>query len=139
MKDLIVTRSSDGRTVTFELVLPSRPAAAVAVVDAEAEEPLWLLVADSAPTERPTALLELTPDEVRVARQLEAGGADPEAIQAARESARHLGAFNYGEVPPGFRQAMPSGAPKRLERGKRYWITVMGGIGVPVAQASFKV
>ena len=124
--------------MTFALAAPSQLAMAVAVVDAAGEEPLWLFVAESASAGRTTALPDLTPDEVRVVSQLVAGGALPEAIEAARESARPLEAFSYGEVPPGFRQAMPAGAPKRLERGKRYWITVMGAVGVPVAQLSFK-
>ena len=44
--------------------------------------------------------------------------------------------FDSG-VPYALAVVMPAGAPLPLESGRRYCVLVMGGIGVPVGQASF--
>jgi hypothetical protein len=66
-----------------------------------------------------------------------ARGVDPAALEAGRKANRPLQSFVYGSVPSGFRQVIPVGTPPALRRGKRYSVTVMGGIGAPVGQVSF--
>ena len=73
-------------------------------------------------------------DETEIEAALLARGVDPAALEAGRKANRRLPAFEYGKVPPGFREVLP---PAPLQPGRRYGVTVMGGIGVAVGQLSF--
>jgi hypothetical protein len=142
MAELAVHRSDNG-AITFEF--PEGPAEVlmIAMVEEEAEQPIWWLASDAftvmlpytVDSEEPESLAST--EEAAVESALLARGVDPRALQAGRKANRPLQRFQYGSVPAGFRQVMPAGAPPALERGKRYAITVMGGIGVPVGQVSF--
>jgi hypothetical protein len=143
MAELTVRRSGAGATITFEF--PEGPAQVlmIAMVEEGAEQPIWWLASDAFTAMFPYTVdsadpepLE-SPEEKVVVSALLARGADPAALAAGRKANRPLQSFEYGIVPPGFRQIMPASAPAPLQRGKQYSVTVMGGIGVPVGQASF--
>jgi hypothetical protein len=141
--ELTVRRSDDGVTIifTFEGGVPS--VLAVGVVDEEAEQPMWLLGSDASTEMLPFPGASGDPkplpsaDETALETELLARGVDPAALESGRKANRPLPGFEYGRVPLGFRQVMPAGAPLPLQPGRRYCVTVLGGIGVPVAQLSF--
>jgi hypothetical protein len=141
--ELIVGRSADGCTVTFAFPDGPQQAMAIAVAEEESERPVWLLTSDVF-----TAMLPYTvdsvehdaapsADELALERDLLARGVDPAALEAGRKSNRAVHHFEYGSVPPGFRQALPIGSVEALQPGKRYCVLVVGGIGVAVGTASF--
>jgi hypothetical protein len=143
MAELDVQSSDDGETVTFTFSGGPQLVLAVAMIDEAADEPVWVLTVDTMTETFPFTVGSADPvplassDEARVESELLARGVDPRALDTARKAARPLETFQYGKVPPGFRQAMPARMPTPLQRGKRYWVTAMGAIGVPVAQISF--
>ena len=129
----------------FEGAVPQ--ALAVAVVDEDSQQPMWLLGTDS-PTDSLPCTAEIiegetpvplpSPDEATLEKELLARGVDPAALESGRKANRPLASFEYGRVPPGFRQVMPMGAaPLPLQAGRRYCVLVLGGIGVPVGRLSF--
>lgn len=143
MAELNVQKSDDGATVTFTFSAGPPHVLAVAMVDEAADEPVWAFTVDTM-TETFSFTVEsadpvplASGDEAGVERELLTRGVDPRALDSARKATRPLETWQYGKVPPGFRQAMPARVATPLQRGKRYWVTAMGAIGVPVAQISF--
>jgi hypothetical protein len=141
--DLIVRRSDDGAAISFVFEGGTPQVLAVAVVDEDAEQPMWLLSTDASTevlpytVERANSEPLLSAEEAALEREFLARGVDPAALEAGRKANRPLPGFEYGKVPAGFRQVMPTGAPLPLEPGRRYCVTVIGGIGVPVGRVSF--
>jgi len=141
--ELIVRRSDDGATFSFVFEGGVPQALAVAVVDEDAEQPMWLLSSDSFSEMLPYTVEGDTPvpipsaEEAALEKEFVARGVDPATLAAGRKANRPLPSFEYGRVPPGFRQVMPAGAPLPLQSGRRYCVLVMGGIGVPVGRVSF--
>jgi len=140
---LIVRRSDDGTSLAFVFEGGVPLALAVAIVDEDAEEPMWLLSSDAFSEMLPytvegdTAVQVHSADEAALEKEFLARGVDPAALAAGRKANRPLPRFEYGIVPPGFRQVMPAGTPLPLQSGRRYCVLVMGGIGVPVGRVSF--
>jgi hypothetical protein len=142
MAELVVQRSDDG-SITFEFPEGPVEVLMIAMVADEAEQPIWWLASDAFTVMLPYTVVSEEPaslastEEEGLESALLARGVDPKALQAGRKANRPLRSFQYGSVPAGFRQIMPAGAPLGLERGRRYSVTVMGGIGGPVGQVSF--
>ncbi len=140
---LTVRRSNDGATIAFVFEGGVPLALAVALVDEDAQQPMWLLSSDASSEVLPITVGGDTPvqgpsaDDAVLEELLLARGVDPAALAAGRKANRPLPGFEYGKVPPGFRQVMPAGAPLPLQSGRRYCVLVMGGVGVPVGRVSF--
>ena len=140
---LTVRRSDDGATFAFVFEGGVPLALAVAVVDEDAQQPMWLLGSDSFTEALPytvegsTAVQAPSADEAALEKELVARGVDPAALATGRKANRPLPRLEYGTVPPGFRQVMPAGPPLPLQSGRRYCVLVLGGIGVPVGRVSF--
>jgi hypothetical protein len=139
--ELTVRRADDG-TVMFEFGEGPVEALAIAVVD-DADEPVWLLFSDAFNVELPYTVESVeassgaATESAELENELLARGVDPAALEAGRKANRPVTAFSYGTVPPGFRQTMPLGAPRALQPGRRYSVTVAGGLGAAVGQAHF--
>jgi hypothetical protein len=143
MADLRVTRAADG-SVKFVIEAGPAQVLAVAMVDEQADQVVWAFTSDAFTERLPYTVdtFESAPRssaaERSVEQELLARGVDPTALEAVRQANRRLESFEYGLVPPGFRQMMPSGgAPAALMPGKRYCITAMGGAGELIGTVSF--
>ena len=143
---LYVHRSSTDGQWIFELPTVPQAAFMVSVVDEDADQPVWWLVSEAftevlrhagVPVNYPSAA-PAEADPAAYSEQLVARGIEPTALQAARASDRPLKSLAYGRVPRGFRQALPPlHQPEPLEPGRRYRITVLGGAGLVIGDASF--
>jgi hypothetical protein len=116
----------------------------IAVVDVDANRPVWWLASDAFTTMLPYSAVGTdsepmaTTDEKAVERELLARGVEPAALDASRKANRPLHSFEYGSVPTGFRQALPAGAAPPLARGTRYSVAATGGLGLLVGQVVFR-
>jgi hypothetical protein len=142
MPELTCRRSNDGTTMVFEFPDGAAEVLMIAMVEEDAGQPIWWLTSDAFSEMLPYTVesVESGPpsgEEKAVENALLARGVDRAALEAGRRANRKLQSFQYGGVPPGFRQVMPPGVPPPLQAGKRYCVTVMGGVGVPVGQVSF--
>jgi hypothetical protein len=128
--EISVERTSDG--AIFRFVSSGKPAAAMtlAVVREGESAPVWWLVPEAAVHEFPFTVVS----ESKATGSTE--GADtPEGLSEAElekklvsdGANRRLGSVVYGEVPAGFRQALPKmGRPPALQPGVVYFVSVLG-------------
>jgi hypothetical protein len=79
---------------------------------------------------------EAAPEKEPLARG--AGWPETMASPTVRKANRPLRSFEYGRIPPAFRQVLPVGTPPPLQRGRRYSVIVVGGVGIPVGLLSFE-
>jgi len=144
IRSVHVHRSGPAGTWTFELPTVPQAAFMVSVVEEMSDEPVWWLVSDAFTdvlplyAVRPEGQAASVEDTAAFSEQLISRGVAPTELESARAFHRPLKSLVYGEVPRGFRQALPPGRPQApLAAGRSYTINVLGGAGVVIARATF--
>jgi len=137
--ELVLHRYDDAATLRFSFPEGARDVLVVAVVDEATQQRVWVLKSETlgAPS-------HLVPAESAKALAIEkeflAHGANLIEIlgsRTARRANRKLETFEYGRIPPGFQQVLPSGTAPALRSGTRYSVIAVGGVGVPVGMLTF--
>jgi len=125
-----VERTNGG--AIFQFVSAGEPAAAMtlAVLREGDSAPVWWLVPEAAVHEFPfTVLSESKPAESTQGADTSEGLSEAELERKliSDRANRRLASVVYGEVPPGFRQALPrTGPPPPLQSGAVYFVSVLG-------------
>jgi hypothetical protein len=138
---LILHRYDDAATLRFSFPKGAQDVVLVVVVDEATHQRVWVLKSETLGAVPPANLL---PAESARERALEqdtlAHGANWIEIlgsRTIRRANRKLETFEYGSIPPGFQQVLPSGKPPRLRSGTPYSVIAVGGVGVPVGMLTF--
>lgn len=144
-REIAIVLEAGGAAPRFRLAAADGAAPKVMMValsDASTEQPIWWLVPAGFTSVQPITIEEVDDADVEGLADLDEVDpledlppSDPRHIQALEQREREssgilisLPTVTYGEVPPGFRQALPdSGPAPALVHGRDYVLTVMGG------------
>lgn len=139
--ELVLHRYDDAATLRFSFPEGARDVVVVAVVDEATQQRVWVLKSETLGAVPPSHLVPAEPaKELAIEKELMAHGANWIEIlgsRTARRANRKLESFEYGRIPPGFQQVLPSGTPPALRKGTRYSVIAVGGVGVPVGMLTF--
>jgi hypothetical protein len=141
MTELLLQRYHDAPALRFSFPEGARDVMVLAVIDEATHQRVWVLKSDTLGAV-PAARLSPAESakEAATEKELLAHGANWIEILGSptiRRANRKLESFEYGSVPPGFQQVLPSGTPPPLRSGARYSVVAVGGVGVPVGMLTF--